>query len=65
MTSDETRDLPNEEQDVEGHKVAREVWSREGADEEDTEGHKAAREVWSREGADEEDDVEGHKFARE
>jgi len=59
MTSDEPKDLENEEKDVEGHKVSREVWSREGADEEDTEGHKV-----SREGADE-DDVEGHKFSRE
>jgi hypothetical protein len=44
MASDETKDLENQDTDVEGHKVSREVYAREGADDDDTEGHKVSRE---------------------
>jgi hypothetical protein len=67
MASDETKDLENQDADVEGHKLSREVWAREGSDNddnEDTEGHKVSREVYAREGADD-DDTEGHKLSRE
>jgi hypothetical protein len=44
MAFDEPKDS-DQEQDVEGHKLSREVWSREGADDEDdVEGHKLSRE---------------------
>ena len=45
MEPEEKKDLENQDQDVEGHKVSREAWSRgDAADEDDVEGHKVSRE---------------------